>query len=430
VIFLIGTLSIHKIIKTLKFVRSFSRKPALWVLIDQGVVSLGNFLTNILIARNLPQSEYGTYVLIYGVLIFLNSLHSSLIIYPLSVKGAIADEKDLRRLTGDSLVLTTILWLFLSLVVVAASAFIHRVEIAPMAICALWLWQNQESVRRSLMSHLRYAESVWGDSLSYLGQAGLVWFLAQQGHLSVESAFITVAVTSGIAAITQLIQLKAKPIPSPQIWHFATTAWDLGRWSLLSNLATIFNIHAPPWVLTMFHGTGEVASLQAINNILGSTNPILQSTPSLIIPSVAKARLEGKMPAVWQVVKNYTAQGLLFLLPIYGFILVFPRKVIELLYGSNSPYLEFEQMLRLVVLVYGLVYFSQVVGATLQGLEENKSVFLAQCASITSAVFFGLPLAAWVGALGAIIGSIISGFGRVTIGIILLRKIQNSQKAI
>src|SRR5687767_3370998 len=69
-----------------------------WALADQGVVSAGNFITGVLLVRNLEKVEYGVYFLIFGVLQFLHSLHQSLVTYPLSVRGAVSDQDDLRKL--------------------------------------------------------------------------------------------------------------------------------------------------------------------------------------------------------------------------------------------------------------------------------------------------------------------------------------------
>ena len=84
---------------------------------DQGVISLGNFLTGILLARHLTQSEYGTFALIIGVVISANSLHSALIGQPLTVYGAKTDAKGVGLLATGSLLMTIGISLFLNIAV-------------------------------------------------------------------------------------------------------------------------------------------------------------------------------------------------------------------------------------------------------------------------------------------------------------------------
>ena len=41
---------------------------------DQGVVSLGSFLANLMLARHLPTEFYGTYAVFYGVMLVAGSI--------------------------------------------------------------------------------------------------------------------------------------------------------------------------------------------------------------------------------------------------------------------------------------------------------------------------------------------------------------------
>ena len=63
-----------------------------WAIADQGVVSLGNFLTTIILARALTPAAYGLWSVIFGLILFLNVFSASLINYPLSVRLAARDD--------------------------------------------------------------------------------------------------------------------------------------------------------------------------------------------------------------------------------------------------------------------------------------------------------------------------------------------------
>ncbi|MBD2388119.1 lipopolysaccharide biosynthesis protein [Cylindrospermum sp. FACHB-282] len=404
--------------------RTLRQSKAIWSLTDQGIVSLGNFFTNILLARNLPQVDYGNYLLIYGVIIFLNSIHTSIIVYPLSVKGSVADIAELRKLSANYLVFTSLLALICSIGVLGSALAIGKSHVVPLAVAALLFWQMQETVRRALMSHLRYSEAVWGDGLSYVGQAMLVLFLAQKGWLSIESTFFVIALTSALAALVQSLQLQLKSIDSQSLWNTARVSWNLGKWNLLGSITAIANIHATPWILAIYHGTGETAAVQAVINILGASNPVIVSTNNLVVPSVAKANLDGGMKAVKQVALKYTIQGGLLLFPFFGLLGLFPRQVLELMYGSNSPYLNLDNVLRLFVLAYTLLYLSQIPSGILGGLEKTKSAFIGQMGSVTSSLLIGIPLIVQMGAFGAGISSILAAFFRIFINVLQIQKIQ------
>src|SRR5829696_2406857 len=59
-----------------------------WSFVDQGLVSLANFLLMVLLARVLPGSEFGAFVLVYMALYFANNVQTSIISRPHNLIGA------------------------------------------------------------------------------------------------------------------------------------------------------------------------------------------------------------------------------------------------------------------------------------------------------------------------------------------------------
>ena len=53
-----------------------------WAVADQLLISATNFATMVLLARGLSQEAFGSFTLIYSVLLFANSLQSGLITKP------------------------------------------------------------------------------------------------------------------------------------------------------------------------------------------------------------------------------------------------------------------------------------------------------------------------------------------------------------
>src|SRR5207248_10983402 len=85
------------------FQRIFSpeRRITLAATADQGVVSLGAFLANLLLARHLPQQVYGAYVVIYGVLLVAYTVHGAMVAVPMCIKAAAAPEETRRYVSAS-----------------------------------------------------------------------------------------------------------------------------------------------------------------------------------------------------------------------------------------------------------------------------------------------------------------------------------------
>ena len=382
------------------FFEKHKASPGVRSLADQGIVSLGNFLTNILLARVLIPADYGTFALIYGLIIVLNSFHSCVIGYPLSVRGAAADVEGLKRHTRSALLLTLLLSLPFGGIVIGASIVLRRPQIAIEAACALVCWELQETLRRALMAHLRHGDAIWGDAFSYLGQAALIFVSIAIRDISVHQVFGIIAVTSACAAVMQAIQLRLRLSGSKGSLAPVRDFWVLGRWAVFANAAVSISTVAFPWMLAI-RSIQDSASFQALLNVVGVTNPIMLGMSNLIVPATSRISRSKGIPSAWRASAKYGLAGAAILLPCYLILLLYPTGILRLFYGSHSPYVVLATPLCFLVIAYALVYLAHVLSAFFYGLERGQTVLKAQIFGGVAAIAVGLPLARIWGVLGA-----------------------------
>jgi O-antigen/teichoic acid export membrane protein len=399
-----------------------------WALVDQGAVSLGTFLTSVILARSLSPMGYGIFVLICSVINFLNSLHSALVTIPLSTRGARTEAHEIRRIATGSLILTTMLTLPLGAVMCAATWIVGRPRLAPWAIMLLVLWQVQETMRRAFMARLRHREAAWGDIISYLGQAALVWTSLRYWELTVEGALIMMAVTSGAAGLVQMVQHGLSWIEFTEIHLQAVVFWGLGRWMLMTSFVGIFLSQAYPWALAFFYGARVAAEFQAVSNILGISHPVAFGIGSLIYPAVARARGEHGERAATRIGFSYGLRGGMLLLPFYLILVIWPQSVLRLFYGAGSPYLDLSGILRLFVLAYLIGYLANLMVVILNSLERTRVAFLSQLASAITTIVIGLPLVIWGGIAGATAAGGLTSLTRLMASGFFLRQREEIQR--
>ena len=65
-----------------KAMRATETRRGAWALADQGVVSIGNFVTTVLMIRSLHQAQFGMFNVAFEAMLWLNSLQASLVVYP------------------------------------------------------------------------------------------------------------------------------------------------------------------------------------------------------------------------------------------------------------------------------------------------------------------------------------------------------------
>ena len=151
-----------------------------WTLVDQCVVSLGNFALNVQLARDLAVADYGKFALFLGAIFALRCFDYSLISYPLSVRLHSAHRDEHAGLMANSALLAGALGFVLLLLLALGIQLLGGGDILPAASCYL-AWQAQETMRRCLLANFRYRAAVAGDAVSFIGQAVAIAVLAWAG---------------------------------------------------------------------------------------------------------------------------------------------------------------------------------------------------------------------------------------------------------
>jgi O-antigen/teichoic acid export membrane protein len=410
-----------------------------WVLADQGVVSMGTFLTSILLARTLLPAEYGVFALLVTLINFLNNLHSALVIIPISTRGAQIRSRELQHMAYGSLVMTFIMILPLGAILGGAAWFAGRPGVALSSIFALLFWQVQETLRRAFMAKMRYREAFWGDLLRYFGQAALVYLcihylnffktLGLVSEITVELAFWMIALCSFAAAVVQFRQHGVRKVIRPELYDQVSSFWGIGRWILVTNILGLFLSQAYPWTLALYYGKEANAEFQALANILGIAHPVFFSISSLIYPAVSKAKTEAGEAEAKKIGFRFGAHGGLLLAPFYFLLLAWPVFTLRLFYGESSPYLNLQGNLRLFVLYYIVNYISYFMIAVLNSLERTRAAFTAQLISALATIVIGLPLIARTGVTGAVMAGGITSLTLLLSCLFFLRRSSRSANA-
>jgi O-antigen/teichoic acid export membrane protein len=365
------------------------RKTA-WALCDQGVISAGNFVTNLLLIRHLPAAEFGVFALLLNAMLFLNNLHAATVTYTVCIRGAQAEENTLRKVASGGMMATLAITLVNVIALFFASSYVGHRELLVFVIAASLCWQVQECLRTVFVSQQRFDRALGGDAISYLGQALLIGGLIFIGHVTLVEVFLIITVTSLVAALVQGAQVRPAAISWEWLTTFGRDIWTLGRWSVLAKLVAFFGMQAIPWVLAYRHGLRAVAGFQALFQLVALTNPILLSTNNLMTASIAKGRQE--KTRFLQAAKKYMLYSGLIVGVYFAVLLVGGPRVMGIFYGRHSTYLGETSILPIFILAYALEFVSMYAGAILAGMEETRSVFLQQIWGMVVSIVLILPL--------------------------------------
>jgi O-antigen/teichoic acid export membrane protein len=387
-------------------------------LADQGLISGTNFATGVLTARALDHDEFGTFSIIYGVLLFANILQSTLITQAHNVIGATLSGGHYRRYTSSTglaqlLICSAEAALAAGL---AAVAFARGWPAAPMLLAlvpAIVFWQLQEFSRRVLYTEGRYAAAFWNDAVSYGGQAAVLALLFAGKQLRGTRfdgavALYALAGTSAVAALLGLWQLRHTLAGSID-WHAWRENWHFGKWLAGGELmGWCSSLQMQLWWAAWLLGTWASADLRAAQILFGPTRVISFFLATVLPIRFARALHQGGVTTLHAKLRQ-TYVGLIPVVGTYCVLLAaFPKPLLHLVYGGQYSATDAARVLSLYSISAFLSYMQMVIAAALTASRQTRYIFAGSVWGCCVALVMSPTCIRMFGALGAIVSMMVT----------------------
>jgi O-antigen/teichoic acid export membrane protein len=402
---------------------------ASWTLIDQGVVSSGNFLLNVLLARTLSEQDYGGFALFLGAIFILRAIDYSLISYPLSLRLCVARDDERAELLGN----TSLLAVALSLVFVVAMALGITLLganniLLPACLCFL-CWQAQETSRRCLLAEFRYREAVAGDGIAFVGQALLIAVLASADLITIQSALYAMSVAFAAGALVHVSRLRFAWPDLTKTFPLAIEYFSVGKWSIVNYELVLFRGQLLPWMLAATAGTAATASLQAGLNIANMMNPIIFGIGNAIPQVAAHAHRTSGVIGAWRAAYGYIIFGMGPILLICAAAVLMPKLLLRTVYGDSSPYLSAAIGLQLLAVAAVFDYIAEMISKTLLGVQAGRLASVVNVVAFGVAAVLAFALIDRMGVLGACLALLIANLVRAAGGVIAIAWLIGDEKS-
>lgn len=380
---------------------------SMMALYDQAVVSGSNFLTMILIGRQLKIEEFGLFSLAMMSMLFLGNLHRAVFTQPMNVLGA-ADERS--QLAGRMLALLKLHWFaipiaFVILAVISQWFFPDTSLLIAVAIYVATYFL-QEMLRRYWYTLGKTAEALRNDLISYAGQVILFLLLSTVWQLDGVLAFGIMAFTSLLAIMVGLARLDLPSIIEKKTsWQVIVQQWSLSKWLILTVLAVWGAGQVYPFLIAPL-GPVVVASFSACRNLLNAMGIVVQSVGNYL-PARAAAllRQQGKAALRRHIIRTLVPVSVLamvFLIVTQAFSEELLHLVFGGIYDSAAPLLK--------ILAWGSVstLFAAVLGSYALAMGDSRSGFLANLGASVFTFTGGFWLIKTQGVTGAALATALS----------------------
>lgn len=394
------------------------RQSAHWALLDQAIVSAGNFLIGVLMARSLDAHEFAHYALAASTIFALTSIHRSLIAQPMNILGA--QESLERRYLRYSNMLQAQRWILPGMALLTGLvgvAYFPEWALVGGTMLFLVLVCLQDIVRRYHYTNGNIHRAVPGDALAYGGQILVLGVLWLEDAMSVGDIFWVLSIPMAAAAWFAHREIRrAHPMArAPGSAQQATPAGDLrqhwhnAKWVAMSQAVWIGAGQLVPFQLSMFGSMHDVAVYQAANTVINVLNLFRQAMGNYLPGKAATIFAAGGRPALATYLLQVTLLcGLASVVGFVGFYLA-GDLMVDLFFGGK--YQVAKSVIPALAAVHLLAMASLILAAGAQVMGTSRVMFTSNAVTMVITLALGPLLIGEAGLWG--------GIATVAIGLLL-----------
>jgi O-antigen/teichoic acid export membrane protein len=381
--------------------------------IDQGVISLSNFLATIILARNVDPTQLGVYGVGFVTLRLIRSIQEGLIVQPMNVFGAGMEEEEFKHYATSTSIFQIGL-AFLSATVVAVCGWVLTEmgnDTAGPTLFALWLpflwWQLQEYLRRMLYTRGLVFKAVVNSVIANGVRLGIMIYLVGQGTLTGISGLEAIAWGSFVALFPSF--WFTRHFWSRQLENLRVTwrrNWAFGRWLLGSTLTNWVAVEFYPILTAGLISFAAAGAYRALQNLVAPIHLLLRAVDTFPTPRAANLYGKNGQAALTRTLRSvYLALGI----PILGILIaamLFGEEVLFLIYGD--VYLEYSNGVVLMALFYALMFAYWPLQSIFKAAQLSRPIFIANVLAIISMFTIGIWAIINWGVYGTILGQVVN----------------------
>lgn len=389
--------------------------------IDQALVSGGNFLAGILMARAFGLFEFGRFTLVWMSVEFLMSLHYALVLQPMLNIGPKQNESERIRYfpaVGGQQVLTSLVMGSVAWTALAAAGIVFNdvklSELAAPVFAAIIMYQSHVFFRRYLFMRERPVHGLMVDALRFGVQLpATIALLFLPGSKDASYGLWIIAIAC-MASTTLGVCFFGKFVWDAAVFRQVVARhWDFSKWLLPSAVMHWLTSQAYFLMSGVVLGAAITGGLRAASGITGVLNIIVMALDSFAPARASRAFHEGGRKQLQRFIVRLA--GLMGVLTLGTVVVlnVAPELAIRLLYGEKYEGLGF--LVRWLCVPAVLYSMAAVLAIAAAATERTKLIFQSYVAATVFTLIAAYPLAYYTGLPGIVVTWIVVECIRVAV---------------
>jgi O-antigen/teichoic acid export membrane protein len=406
--------------------KSADTRPGLIALCDQGIVSVTNFATAVMIGRVCGKAELGVYALALTLITIATGIISTLISAPYTVFAPRLARSRRRRYLGSLFVHQSILSLGFALLISVVAGLgrwqgwlsVGVSKVGTITAVVIIFISLREFIRSVSFAELRVNWALSVDIIACVAQVAGMLFLVYWGALTVSRAYTILGVASAIAVGCWLILHRA-------VFHLdrrfylpdLKRNWDFGKWVLSSGLLWQTAGYLFPWILAAFHGSSVTGVWAACSAIVALGNPVLLGLSNYVLPRISNIYANAGVQNMTRHVHRYSLLFAVLLAPLVIFMATLGERLLSGIYGQGFG--GTRGILVLLSLNLLVVTLAKPYSQGLFSLECAKADTFVNVLWVALMIMVGVPAVRSFASLGAAATMLASGCIAVAIKIVV-----------
>ena len=388
---------------------SLKKKSHGILLIDQAIVSGGNFILSIMILRFLGIKEFGLFSFLWLFLLLINSMQLSYIISPMLTNAPKHNNSKINFFYGgvflQQVVFSISSCLITFFIIRSFGNFISAFPIYEYCTSFSLLivfTQLQQFFRRLFFSKKLYLRAIISDLSTYFLILTFIIYFNYLDKLNLQIVFWSSTIAFLIGTIISFPIIFRLNYKLKNTFASIKENWIIGKWMLLTSLVSWFSGNL--WVINagLILGPYIFGIFRACQTLLNILNLIFQSLENIIPMKASEIYSSSNVNNMRIFLRKFTNKGFLVVSIISFIIILFSKFLLNIFYGIEM--VKHYQILVFLSLILPLTFLQFPSMYGLRTMGKTKPIFISFLLSAVVAILFSKIIITYFGLNGLIIG--------------------------
>lgn len=389
-----------------------------WALVDQAVVSGGNFVTTLFIARGLGIDEFGRFTLAWMVVLFTASLHAASISAPMMAIGPKQEPENESGYYGAVILqhvgFAIVAGLVAGCLVAISALFFPDWGTSGLALpvaLATVAHQTQEGLRRYFFARGRPNFAFINSACRFIPQVVVVALLSIIWAADIHDILWVIIACAAISVLIGTTHLGAVAFHHKDFYLALGRHWRAARWLTPSAALEWAAGNLMIIIAGALLGVSAVGALRATLQLMGLAQIFSMAFNNAIQPQASRVLHDTDAKGLHRYILRSLTLGTGITIILLLIACVAPTFWLDLIYGEK--YVSYHAFVWWWAGYYILSFISLNQYIALRSLEITPGIFAARVMATIISCSLAYPLIQWWGALGAIVTAILSLIGLV-----------------